>query len=149
MLKPAYQPNLFPHWTSIPIRFRDLDPLNHVNNALFSTYYEEARIKFIQRVPEFSNQLDEGFSFVLANIRINFVNPAEYPGELLIGTGIRSTENTSISSFQAIYTEEDKTLVSVAEAHGVWFDLNKQCPSKLPDINQREKLFLSKEILDS
>lgn len=149
MLKPAYQQNLFPHWTSIPIRFRDLDPLNHVNNALFSTYYEEARIKFIQRVPEFSNQLDKGFSFVLADIRINFVNPAEYPGELLIGTGIKSTGNTSISSFQSIYTEEDKTLVSVAEAHGVWFDLNKQRPSKLPDISQREKLFLSKGIIGS
>ncbi|SMO42706.1 acyl-CoA thioesterase [Fodinibius sediminis] len=143
MKKPPYQQGLFPHWSSIPIRFRDLDPLNHVNNALFSTYYEEARIKFIQQVPAFAQQLEKGFSFVLANITIDFIHPAEYPGTLLIGSGIASTGNSSISSFQAIYTEKEKTLVSVAEAHGVWFDLQKQKPSRLPQIKDIDRLTVS------
>lgn len=149
MITPSYQQNLFPHWATIPIRFRDLDPLNHVNNALFSTYYEEARIKFIQDIPEFSEQLQQGFSFVLAKIHINFIKPAEYPGKLLIGSGIKSTGNTSISSFQAIYTEPDKTLVSVAEAHGVWFDLNKQKPHRLPQIAKQDHFLLPDTLFES
>lgn len=143
MKKPSYQQDLFPHWAEIPIRFRDLDPLNHVNNALFNTYYEEARIKFIQEVPAFANQLQEGFSFVLANINIDFVRPAEYPGNLIIGTGIKSMGNSSISSFQAIYLADDKTLISAAEAHGVWFDLEKQKPSRLPEINNVDQLIVN------
>lgn len=135
MNKPEYDKTAFPHWHTVSIRFRDLDPLNHVNNAIFSTFYEEARIQFIREVPGFLEQLKEGFSFVLANLNINFIKPVEYPAELLIGSGITSLGNTSISSFQAIYLGHSKELISVSEAHGVWFDLNKQSPSRLPQID--------------
>lgn len=134
MVKPEYNPDSFPHWLEMPIRFRDLDPLNHVNNAIFSTFYEEARIAFIADVPSFANGLENGFSFVLANININFVKPVEYPATLLIGSGIKKLGNSSISSFQAIYHTETKALVSVAEASGVWFDLENQRPARLPEI---------------
>lgn len=33
----------FPCWYALQIRFRDLDPLAHVNNTVYFTYYEEAR----------------------------------------------------------------------------------------------------------
>lgn len=139
MYQPEYQEDLFPHWVTIPIRFRDLDPLNHVNNAIFNTYYEEARINFIADVPAFANGLDNGFSFVLANICINYIKPVEYPARLLIGSGIKKLGNSSISSFQAIYHAENKELVSVAEASGVWFDLDKQRPARVPEIENADE----------
>lgn len=142
MNKPEYQKKAFPHWTTIPIRFRDLDPLNHVNNAIFSTYYEEARIDFIRQVPTLSEQLKNGYSFVLANIEISFVRPVEYPAEVLIGSGIKSLGNSSISSFQALYTKKDKKLASVAEAHGVWFDLSEQRPARIPEVPNKEQYLL-------
>lgn len=143
MIRPEFNEDSFPHWTTIPVRFRDLDPLNHVNNAIFNTYYEEARINFIQEVNKLADQLENGYSFVLANIEIAFVNPVEYPAELLIGSGIKKLGNSSITSFQAIYTAENKKLASVAEAHGVWFDLSEQRPSRIPDIPDKEKYILS------
>ena len=33
----------FPFWYPVQIRFRDLDPLAHVNNTIYFTYFEEAR----------------------------------------------------------------------------------------------------------
>ena len=143
MLKPDYQKQLFPHWTQLPIRFRDLDPLNHVNNAIFSTYFEEARINFIQDVNKLADQLQNGFSFVLAKIEVSFVHPVEYPAELLIGSGIKSKGNSSITSYQAIYTRREKKLAAVAEAHGVWFDLDQQRPTRLPEIPNENQYFLS------
>lgn len=148
MTKPDYQKDAFPHWTPLTIRFRDLDPLNHVNNAIFSTYYEEARIDFIQQVPELSGQLKNGYSFVLANLEISFVRPIEYPADILIGSGIKSLGNSSITSFQAIYTADDKQLASVAEAHGVWFDLNKQRPTRIPEIPNKEKYLLPDSLFE-
>lgn len=141
MHRPEYRQDLFPYWTSIKVRFRDLDPLNHVNNAIFSTYYEEARIDLIREVPEISTLLEKGFSFVLARIKINFINPVSFPDDLLVGSGITKLGNSSISSFQAIYKGGDKSLVSTAEASGVWFDIQKQRPSPLPDI-QSSDMFL-------
>ena len=143
MVRPDYDKNIFPHWTTISIRFRDLDPLNHVNNAIFSTYYEEARIEFIQEVNKLADQLKNGFSFVLANIEIEFVRPVEYPNNIIIGSGIKSLGNSSITSFQAIYTGDEKKLASVAKAHGVWFDLNEQRPTRIPDIPDSDKYILS------
>lgn len=32
--------------TEIQVRFRDLDPMQHVNNALYVTYLEQARAEF-------------------------------------------------------------------------------------------------------
>jgi acyl-CoA thioester hydrolase len=148
MIRPEFNQDTFPHWTRIPVRFRDLDPLNHVNNAIFNTYYEEARIDFIQEVKKLADQLKNGFSFVLANIEIAFINPVKYPAELLIGSGIKSLGNTSITSFQAIYTAEDKKLISVAEAHGVWFNLSKQRPSRIPKIPDKEKYILSDTLFE-
>lgn len=148
MIKPDYNRDTFPHWMKIPIRFRDLDPLNHVNNAIFSTYYEEARITFIQEVGKLAEQLKNGYSFVLANIEIAFVHPVDYPAELLIGSGIKSMGNSSITSFQAAYRADDKKLASVAEAHGVWFDLQKQRPSRIPELPKKEKYMLTDQLFE-
>lgn len=142
MQKPSYQKEFFPHWFSQNIRFRDLDPLNHVNNAIFNTYYEEARISFIHIVPELAGQMKNGYSFVLANITINYHKPVTYPSELLIGSGVKNLGNSSINSFQAIYDKNSKELVSTAEASGVWFDLEKQRPSRLPEIENKERYLI-------
>lgn len=148
MIRPEYDSSFFPHWFEMPIRFRDLDPLNHVNNVIFSTYYEEARIEFIRQVPVLSEKIKSGFSFVLANLHIDFIKPAEYPGKLLVGTGIKSIGNTSITSFQAIYHSENRALFSVAEASGVWFDLEQQRPARIPGFDGRDAFVLDKALFE-
>ena len=40
----------FPCWYPVQIRFRDLDPLAHVNNTVYFTYYEEARSFYFSRL---------------------------------------------------------------------------------------------------
>lgn len=143
MHKPPYNPDTFYDWMEIPVRFRDLDPLNHVNNAIFSTYYEEARIHLIQRVPAFYSDMQNNRSFVLVNIHINFISQVEYPATLLVGSGILKKGNSSITSFQAIYTKNEERLVSTAEATGVWYDLTEQRPVRLPEIEALEAMTLS------
>src|SRR5262249_43847688 len=41
----------FPCWYPVQIRFRDLDPLAHVNNAVYFTYFEEARSYYFSDTP--------------------------------------------------------------------------------------------------
>nr|HET6902216.1 thioesterase family protein [Ktedonobacteraceae bacterium] len=42
--------DIFPSWFPLQIRFRDLDPLAHVNNTVYFTYYEEARSYYFNRL---------------------------------------------------------------------------------------------------
>lgn len=138
----SYSPALFPHWTEIDVRFRDLDPLNHVNNAVFNSYFEEARICFMGDTPGFKNQFEEGKSFVLAKTTIEYRSPVTYPGRLLIGTGISELGNSSITGIQVIFESKHKKLVATARSKGVWFDLNKQRPTRLPEIENPEQLIV-------
>ena len=41
----------FPYVWPVEVRFRDLDALGHVNNAVFLTYLEEARDEFYTNLP--------------------------------------------------------------------------------------------------
>jgi acyl-CoA thioester hydrolase len=146
MIKPEYAPELFPHWTRLPVRFRDLDPLNHVNNAVFSTYFEEARIRFIQQVPALVEEMNSGYSFVLASLRIDYIRPVEYPATLIVGSGIKQLGNSSITSFQAIYTEERGKPAAVAEVAGVWYDVAAKKPARLPELPDKSGYMIDQQL---
>jgi len=53
------------------VRFRDLDTMGHVNNAVFATFLEQARIAFL------SPQGAEVANMILARLEIDFRSPAE------------------------------------------------------------------------
>jgi acyl-CoA thioester hydrolase len=37
----------FRHRTTLQVRFRDIDAFGHVNNAVFFSYLEQARIRYL------------------------------------------------------------------------------------------------------
>jgi acyl-CoA thioester hydrolase len=145
MFRPEYNPDTFYHWKEIPVRFRDLDPLNHVNNALFNTYLEEARIQFLGEVGHMESEFSEGKTFVLVKCTIEYLKQITFPATVLVGTGIKEVGNTSITAIQGIYDKESKDLVCLAETKGVWFDMKKQRPTRLPDIQGLDDMMVDIE----
>jgi len=60
--------------TDIDVRFRDIDAMGHVNNAVYATYIEQARTEYFRDV------LDADLSAlatVLASLSIDFRRPVE------------------------------------------------------------------------
>ena len=143
MAKLSYNPNLFYHWHIIKTRFRDLDPLNHVNNAVFNSYFEEARIHFVESVPELANSFERGASFVLVKSTIEYIKPILYPQTLLIGTGCLSVGNSSVEAYQAIFDQDSHNLHAIATTTGVWFDLKKQRPTRVPEVANLDDMMVS------
>jgi acyl-CoA thioester hydrolase len=142
MFRPTYDKNRFYHWKEIPVRFRDLDPLNHVNNALFNTYLEEARISSLGEVGKMQSEFTDGKTFVLVKSTIEYLNQIKYPSSVLVGTGVGKIGNSSITAIQAIYNKETKELLCIAETKGVWFDISKQRPTRLPEIENIDKMMV-------
>lgn len=129
-----YDPDAFLHWMQVPVRFRDLDPLNHVNNAIFNTYFEESRISYLRSIPPLLDDFGKDRSSVLVHLNLNYVSTVSYPCILTIGARIESTGNTSVSLMQACYDESTKELKAFCDSVLVWFDLTKQKPARLPHI---------------
>lgn len=91
----------FPGRTRDIIRFRDLDPQGHVNNAVFATFFEAGRV-ILLRAP--GNPLNPpGANSVLARLDINFLQELHWPGEVEIGTGIAEIGRSSYTFAQAVF----------------------------------------------
>lgn len=145
MFRPAYDPDLFYHWHKVETRFRDLDPLDHANNAVFNTYFEEARIGFTYSIPELVESLNQGFAFILVKSTIEYLKPITYPSTLLIGSGISELGNTSVLATQAIFELETKQLHSVAQVKGVWYNSKTRRPAKVPEVKNLNELLVKIE----
>ena len=65
------------------VRFRDLDAMGHVNNAVFATYVEQARIEYLRSLGVLDGPLYMGM--ILARLELDFVAPGEPEGEVEIG----------------------------------------------------------------
>ena len=74
----------YPVEIDIPVRFRDLDGMGHVNNAVFSTYLESARVVYWQRLhPGDPIEVSpDAIPFILARTELDFRAqiPFEPPG---------------------------------------------------------------------
>ena len=76
-LIPAGQPadnDGFRYKAEVQVRFRDLDPMNHVNNSVYLTYFEIARIAYFQLLTGSSNLRD--LDMILAEATCTYRSPA-------------------------------------------------------------------------
>jgi acyl-CoA thioester hydrolase len=64
------------------VRFRDLDPMGHVNNAVFLTYIESARVAFLVHLGVATGLGD--MSIIVARIEIDFRAPVGFGEEVEI-----------------------------------------------------------------
>ena len=64
------------------VRFRDLDAMGHVNNAVFLTYIESARVAFLQHLGAAATI--EDMSIIVARIEIDFRAPVGFGEEVEI-----------------------------------------------------------------
>ena len=99
--RPAPRIEDFPHHTIETIRFGDLDRQNHINNAVFATYFESGRVIILYG--EEYGLIVPGANFVLAHLSIDFLAEMHWPGEVEIGTAIAGIGNSSIRLDQALF----------------------------------------------
>ena len=68
------------------VEFRDVDAADHVNNAVYLTYLETARIGYLVAAlgADFAYEL----SLILASITVDFRSPARFPERLQIGARV-------------------------------------------------------------
>ena len=101
----------------IDVRFRDIDAMGHVNNAVYATYIEQARTRY------FSDVLDADLSrvsTVLASISIDFRRPVELvDGEVTVTVDVADLGRSSATMTHEIRAggeaaaEAEATLVSL------------------------------------
>jgi acyl-CoA thioester hydrolase len=113
------------------VRFRDLDAMGHVNNAVFATYLEQARIAFLS--PNGADVED----MILARLEIDFRSPAEL-GETIEITVSPTRVGTKSFDLEYVVRAGDRV---VAEAKTVLVAYNYATASSIELPNEwKERL---------
>lgn len=99
----------------IEVRFNDVDGLGHVNNALYLTYLEHARMRFFTQVAGSKSERD--FPFILAMAAIDYKAPIKMGSQPVVKLW---TARIGGKSWDFDYEIKDaKTLVVYATAKTV------------------------------
>jgi len=84
---------------SLNTRFRDLDAFNHINNAVFLTYFEDARKTFFERW----NINFQEKSLIVASVKIDYHQQLRHPSELIIGQKVSRLGTKSFDILSVLF----------------------------------------------
>ena len=101
------------HEKRIEIRWRDLDALGHVNNAVYATYLEEARDEWMQRALEGAGDL---WDYVLVRIAIDFRRELTQDDDVVLVRTRLTRIGTSSLTLREEIVKLDGTLSAEAES---------------------------------
>jgi acyl-CoA thioester hydrolase len=126
--------------TNIEVRFRDLDAIGHVNNAVFFTYFEEGRKHFSQKVFEVSDVSD--FNFIMAHIQCDFIKPIQFNDRVILQMWVENIGTKSFSFEYRLVDFSDEAMVyATGKSIQVCYDYQKDRSIEVP-AKMRERLTL-------
>jgi acyl-CoA thioester hydrolase len=123
-----------PYTTEIQVRFRDLDPMQHVNNALYVTYLEQARAEFYADVVGVAlAEIDT----VLAQLEVSYERVIESTDAVTVELAVGDLGESSIPMEYEIRSDGQR--YATARTVQVYFDPDTGESMPLPD-RYRERL---------
>ena len=93
----------FPFRLTDNVRFADLDPNQHVNNAVYATYFETGRVTLMK--DRSCGLMPEGLGWIMVRIDIHFRAELHWPGKIELGLGVAKFGRTSVSFDQVVFSE--------------------------------------------
>ena len=101
------------HEKRLEIRWRDLDAYNHVNNAVYLTYLEEARDEWLEQS---LGQDGAAWGYVLARVAIDFRRELSQDDDQVVAScALARIGNSSVTTREELRTL-DGELAAEAEA---------------------------------
>ncbi|MCV7424537.1 acyl-CoA thioesterase [Mycobacterium yunnanensis] len=94
----------FPGRALDKIRYGDTDRQGHVNNAVFASFLETGRVELLHLGQH--PVADDGCSFVIAHLGVDFLAEIIWPGEVVIGTRVTKVGSSSIRLTQALFQRD-------------------------------------------
>lgn len=117
----------------IEVRYGDLDPQGHVNNAKFLTYLEQGRVFYLKQL-----RLWEGGSFlnlgiILADVQMTFRKAIQFGDPVRVGVRISRIGNKSMTSEYRIEDARDASEFANGSSVLVAYDYQNNRSVAIPE----------------
>ena len=112
-------------------RWGDMDAMNHVNNATYLRYLEEARIQWLNALG--TDWFDDERGPVLASATVNYRLPIQYPSDIDIELFTTRTGTSSLTIGHRMVDAASDALHCDGHVVVVWVDRRTGKPAPLPE----------------
>lgn len=120
-----------PFQHTLTVRFSDCDMFRHVNNAVYLTFFEEARAEYWRAMlgPDFT-----AFGFILAESTVSYRSPALYGETLDIAVWVPKVGNKSFEFAYRLTERQSGREVATGRSIQVMYDYERQATLPVPDV---------------
>jgi acyl-CoA thioester hydrolase len=123
----------FHYFHPIEVRYGDLDPQGHVNNAKHLTYIEQARVNYVRSLGLWSGGSFLDIGFILADVHIVYKQPILFGTPLQVGVRVTRMGNKSLSMEYTIQNGASDEVFAIAETVQVAYDYHSQMTILIPE----------------
>lgn len=111
----------WPVSVEFPVHWGDMDSFGHVNNAVYLTWFESARIAYFRQIrQEFITADNVGP--ILARMEIDYRLPVEYPDTVRCEATVTSLGNSSYRMAYRLHSEAGNGLAAEGDSVVVMID---------------------------
>lgn len=122
----------FKLFVPIGIRYGDLDPQWHVNNAHFFAFIEQARFTYLQELDLFEGENFLDFPIIVADAHLSYQLPIAPQAKVEVGVAVTKIGTKSLR-FEYLVTDPTHTTVyATGETVNVVYDFHSKSSRPVP-----------------
>ena len=125
----------FEYTTEVEVRYADIDTYGHVNNATYATYFEEARIDYLDDVVDAGEALlsdsGSGVGIVIANLEADYSKPVRISDTVAVAVRVPRLGQKSFPFEYEVRTDEG--VAATGETTVVTYDRDTESSRPIPE----------------
>jgi acyl-CoA thioester hydrolase len=123
----------YPIVVRIPVQWGELDAYGHVSNVVFFSYFESARVRYLERCGFIESYDRHKIGVILHSTSCRFRRPLFYPDTALVGTRAAEQAYDRFTMAYEIVSEASGASVAEGEAIVVSYDYNSREVVPIPE----------------
>lgn len=123
----------FNFYHPIEVRYGDLDPQGHLNNAKYLTYLEQARIAYIKRLGLWPGGSFLEIGIILADARLTFQRPVLFGQPVRVGVRVTRLGRKSLTMAYSLEDSGSGEALATGETVLVAYDYHTEETIPIPE----------------
>ncbi len=120
-------------YTPIQVRYGDIDPQWHVNNANFLTYIEQARVSYLRKLGLWDAVTYLDLGLIVADVHMAYLAPIALLQNVRVGIRVAHIGNKSLRFEYQVEDSDTGAVLGRGETVMVAYDYRAQSSIPVPD----------------